>query len=66
VAVEPKSTRRHRLKRRILGVVRAWPSLSLDCIFILNRPACRLSSSELRAELQRVLAVVSSHLKPVT
>lgn len=58
VAVEPKSVRRHRLKRRILGVVRAWPPLSLDCVFILSRSICRLSSLELHAELARVFTTI--------
>ena len=57
-AVEPRAYRRHRLKRQVLGVVRAWPLCALDHIFILGRAAPRISSSALRRELGRALASV--------
>ena len=52
-SVDPRSTRRHSLKRALLGCVRQWAPFSSDFVFILARPAARLSKRELRAELNR-------------
>ncbi|MBI2623305.1 MAG: ribonuclease P protein component [Candidatus Liptonbacteria bacterium] len=53
-AVDARSVVRHRLKRVVCAAMRAWPSsLSSDFVVILARPAARLSSGELRAELDR-------------
>jgi ribonuclease P protein component len=64
-AVEARATRRHTLKRVLLGCVRQWAPLSTDFVFFLARPASRLSRRELHAELARAHErIVYLNLKP--
>ncbi len=53
-SVDSRAVRRHVLKRVLLAHVRQWKGLPSDFVFILSRPAARLSRQEFRAELDHV------------
>jgi ribonuclease P protein component len=61
-AVDRRATVRHRLKRVVCAAARALPALPpSDIVFFLARPAARLSREEVRAEVARALASLTTH-----
>jgi len=61
--VDSRAVRRHVLKRVLLGHARQWRDFSSDFVFILSRPAARLSRHAFREELDRAQESISG-LRP--
>lgn len=51
---EPKSTRRHFLKRKMALVVRKWPQLNFDFIIILEKKVAPEDYPSITEELKKI------------
>ncbi len=57
--VEPKSTRRHALKRRTLAALKTWPILKKDILVIIQKPPSS-NFDELENSFKKILSQIQN------